>query len=211
MVTLLTYHTGDKSKEKIIEYSKEIANFLVSKNVKMIVIACGTASASAYDFLKNSLSIPVQNIIEPTAQTIADKEIGVIATKATIKSKAWETAILRYNPDAKITSIACPLLVPLIEEGFINNIATDLILKEYLNNFFNNGKLTISSLILGCTHYPILKDKIQALLGNNVNIINAGTYSAESTKRYLESNAQLNSQNEHGKIEFHTKLLNFEI
>lgn len=215
---------GDKSKEKIIEYSEEIVKFLIQKNVKMIVIACGTASAMAYEFLKEKYKeIPIKNIIEPTASIMEEEKIGVIATKTTIKSKAWEKAILKHHPFATITSVACPLLVPLIEEGFWNNAATDLVLKEYLNSFLDQkGISTISSLILGCTHYPILEDKIHAILGNSVKIINAGTYSAIDTMSDLQEHKMENKKNHQGTISFYSsddfetfkenaKLLDFNI
>ena len=112
---------GDKSKEKIIEFSKSIIEFLISKNVKMIIIACGTASAQAFDELNSNYNIPIKNIIDPVASSLNDKNIGIIATKGTIKSTAWENAILKHNPNANVTSIACPLFVPIVEEGFANS------------------------------------------------------------------------------------------
>lgn len=191
---------GDKSKEKIIEYSEEIVKFLLQKDVKMIVIACGTASAMAYDYLKEKYSgVPIINIIEPTAKEVREKEIGVIATKGTIKSKAWEKAIIKYHPETHITSVACPLLVPLIEEGFSNHSATNLILLEYLRSFKD-----ISSLILGCTHYPILKEQIQTILGNSINIINAGTYAAQETLKTLNSLHIENSIHHQGTLSFYS-------
>lgn len=200
---------GDKSKEKIIEYSEKIVDFLMNQEVKMIVIACGTASASAYEDLKEKYpNIPIKNIIEPTAKLLTDENIGVIATKTTIRSKAWENSILKYHPSAKIKSLACPLLVPLIEEGFTNHSATDLILKDYLRAFFEREdileKPSISSLILGCTHYPILKNQIQEILGNTVNVINVGTYSANDTDQFLKENHFQNSPSHSGKLEFYS-------
>ncbi|MBQ9280331.1 MAG: glutamate racemase [Clostridia bacterium] len=200
---------GDKSKEKIIEYAEEITKFLIKKEVKMIIIACGTASASAYHYLKEKYpNIPIKNIIEPTAKLVTDEHIGVIATKATIKSKAWEHSILKYNPTAKIKSIACPLLVPLIEEGFIDNPATDFILNDYLKIFLNDLDSSktpnISSLILGCTHYPILKSHIQNILSNSVNVINVGTCSANDTASFLQQNSLQNDINHQGMLEFHS-------
>ena len=166
----------------------------------MIVIACGTASASAYEYLKEKYgNIPIQNIIEPTAKIIKDDRIGVIATKATIKSDAWKNSILKYNPNAKIKSIACPLLVPLIEEGFTDNPATDFILNKYLSNFTDEN---ITSLVLGCTHYPILKNQIQKILGDSVRIINVGTYSACETFEFLKENNMLNDFVHKGSVEF---------
>lgn len=199
---------GDKSPEKIIEYSEEIVKFLISKNVKLIIIACGTASATAYDYLKSKYNIEIKNIIEPTAKAIQDKNIGIIATKATVKSGAWEQNILKYNPNAKVTSVACPLFVPLIEEGLISNPATDYIIKEYMKPFFyvdssSNQRLpNVSSLILGCTHYPILKEKLQNIIGPEINLVNAGHHSAIDTLNFLKASKIQNSNEHQGNIQF---------
>lgn len=190
---------GDKSKEKIIEYSKNIVDFLISKNVKIIIIACGTASAQAYEELKSCYDIPIKNIIEPVASSINDNNVGVIATKGTIKSSAWEKAILKYKPNTNVTSIACPLFVPIVEEGFADSQIADYAVKEYISIFKDTN---ITSLILGCTHYPILADKIKKEIGNNVNLINAGTLSAKDTKRYLENNNLRNDLNNVGTRDF---------
>ena len=190
---------GSKSEQTIIEYSKQIADFLISKDVKMIVIACGTASAIAYNTLKNFYNIPILNIITPTAQKLYAKSIGVIATKATIRNGAWEKEITKFSPNSQITSIACPLFVPIIEEGLANSKIADLAIAEYLSKFKN-----IDALILGCTHYPILKDKIEDTIGKNVEIINPGTYSAEYAKKFLEDTNSLNTSNTSGKIDFYS-------
>ena len=117
---------GSKSKETIIEFSKQIVNFLITQNVKMIIIACGTASACAYDVLKDIYSLPIKDIITPTAKIINDEEVGVIATKGTINSKSWENAIHAYSPNTNVTSIACPLFVPIVEEGLCNDEIANL-------------------------------------------------------------------------------------
>lgn len=192
---------GDKSKEKIIEFSENITKFLISQNVKMIVIACGTASAQAYETLQEKFDIPIKNIITPTAKSLKDTNIGVIATKGTIKSKAWENAILKYNKDAKITSLACPLFVPIVEEGFVNTKISEYAVNEYLSKF--NDK-NISSLILGCTHYPILENDIQKQIGSNVKLVNIGTLSAFDTKKYLEENQLQNDSKNKGKQTYYS-------
>lgn len=176
---------GDKSKEKIIEFSKNIVEFLISQNVKMIIIACGTASAQAFEALNNEYSIPIKNIITPTAQNIKDKNIGIIATKGTIKSGAWEKEIKKYNQNATLTSLACPLFVPIVEEGFAKSKIADYAIKEYISKFKDKN---ITSLILGCTHYPILSQKIQNEIGENIKLINPGVMSATDTQKYLKEN-----------------------
>lgn len=192
---------GSKSKDTILEFSKQIVNFLISKNVKMIIIACGTASACAFEALKDLYDIPIKSIIIPTARAIEDKNIGVIATKRTINSNAWENAIHHFHPDSKITSIACPLFVPLVEEGFSNTNVASLVAKDYLKNF--NGT-NISALILGCTHYPILEKTIKDVTQNSIKIINIGYYSALDTKEYLITNNLNNVSNSLSNIEYYS-------
>lgn len=194
---------GDKSPQKIIEYCDEIVKFLINKNVKMIVIACGTASATAYEYLKEKYDIEIRNIILPTAQSITDENVGVIATQATIKSNAWAKAINKYSPNANITSIACPLFVPIIENGLIENEGTPYFIQEYINKLEINQN-NISSIVLGCTHYPLLKEKIQNEVGNNVNLIDVGEYSAYNTLEYLSKNSLQNSSTHEGKIELYS-------
>ncbi len=191
---------GDKSPEKIIEYCEEIVKFLISKDVKMIIIACGTASATAYEYLKNKYDIEIRNIITPTASTLTDKNIGVIATKATIKSKAWKKAIHSFNPTANITSVACPLFVPIIEECLIENEGTSYFVKEYINKL-NIKSSNISSIVLGCTHYPLLKQQIQNEVGANVRLIDIGEISAKDSLNYLIANDLQNTPEHIGTIE----------
>lgn len=194
---------GDKSPEKIIEYCDEIVKFLINKNVKMIVIACGTASATAYEYLKNKYDIEIRNIIMPTAESIKEENIGVIATQATIKSNAWEKAIHTFSPNTKITSVACPLFVPIIENGLITNEGTPYFIQEYVRKL-SIQENKISSIVLGCTHYPLLKEKIQIEVGNNVQLIDIGEYSAKNTLEYLNQNNLSNATNNVGKIELYS-------
>lgn len=194
---------GDKSPEKIREYCESIVKFLIEKDVKMIVIACGTASANAYSYLKEHFDIEIKSIIEPTASSLKDSNIGVIATKATIRSNAWENAIKTFNPEANITSIACPLFVPLIEEGLIENHGTDYIIKEYMDKLdvvTNN----ITSVVMGCTHYPLLSSKLRATLPEDVKLINVGEISAQNTLNYLVTNNMQNDISHKGNIELHS-------
>ena len=194
---------GDKSPEKIREYCEAIVKFLIEKDVKMIVIACGTASANAYSYLKEHFDIEIKSIIEPTASSLKDSDIGVIATKATIRSNAWENAIKVFNPTANITSIACPLFVPLIEEGLIDNPGTDYIIKEYMDKLdVLNNKIT--SVVMGCTHYPLLANKLQAALPNEVKLINVGEISAQDTLNYLKENNMQNDLSHKGTIKLHS-------
>lgn len=180
---------GNKSKDTIIQYSRQIINFLISKNVKLIVIACGTASANAFEVLKNEFSIPIQTVIEPTAKHIQEKKIGVIATKSTISSHTWEEKIHFYNPRCEIYSKACPLFVPIVEENLVNSDIAKLSVSTYLKDFVT---WDVECLILGCTHYPLLMPAIQEFLPASIKVINISHAAVEETKQYLTNNNTLN-------------------
>ncbi len=182
---------GSKSKETIIEYSRQIIRFLISKNVKMIIIACGTASSLAFDTVKKEFDIPIINVITPTAKSIESSNIGVVATNATIKSNAWKKEILKNHPNVKITSKACPLFVPIVEEGLANTKIADSVIDLYLKDF---SKSKIDSLILGCTHYPILAKKINKYFQGKVNLININKACAKEALSSLKKKSQLNTQ-----------------
>lgn len=158
---------GSKAASTIRTFSLQIADFLIKRDVKMIVIACNTVSSICLDELQELYpDIPVIGIIRPAAEKVAascDKErrVGIIGTKATIKSKAYEKHINELMPDISIQSIACPTFVPLIEEGIIENEIMDLSIRYYMDHFINYHR--IDTLILGCTHYPLIRDNISRL------------------------------------------------
>jgi glutamate racemase len=158
---------GSKAVSTIRAFSMEIADFLVENDVKMIVIACNTVSATCLDALRERHpQIPVLGIISPAARAIAercgaDNHIGVIGTKATVRSEAYPRKILKYNPSLDIAQTACPALVPLIEEGIIQHEIMDLSLRYYLDQFISYN--SIDTLVLGCTHYPLIRKNIQKL------------------------------------------------
>ncbi len=181
---------GSKSKDTVIKYSKEIVNFLIEKNVKLIIIACGTASSLAYETLINEFSIPIINVITPTCKKLRSEKTGVIATKATINSKAWEKEIKKYHPNSEIFGKACPLFVPVVEEGLANTNIADDVIKLYLEEL---KKKEIDSLILGCTHYPILIDKIKKYMGNKIHVININENCAKEVKSFLTKKKLLNT------------------
>ncbi len=186
---------GSKSKESIIELTKSGIEFLISKGVKMVVIACGTATSQALDEVKNLYDIPIIGVITPTVnyiKQIQKKKIGVIATAGTIRSKGWENAILDEIEDADVQSIACPLLAPMVEEGWNDNKIAELAINEYLKPLKN-----IDAIILGCTHFPLLTRLIEKKVGKNVEVINIGEHVAKETKRMLEAKDEMadNDQN----------------
>ena len=184
---------GSKTKESIIELTKNGIEYLINKGVKLIVIACGTATSQALDSVKDLYNIPIIGVINPTVEyinKINKKNIGVIATSGTIRSKGWEKAILEKIPDAKVQSIACPLLAPMVEEGWNENKIATLAIKEYLKSFKK-----IEALILGCTHYPLLTKVIKKQVGKKVEIINIGNFVAIEAEKILKKYQLENTEN----------------
>lgn len=178
---------GDKSPETIIRYTIENSVFLMEQNIKVLVIACNTATAFAIQEIQAILNIPVIGVIEPGAEQAIrvsrNNNIAVLGTKGTILSKAYEKKILELNPAAKVISTACPLFVPLVEEGLHTHEATTLIVHEYLAPL----KLEkIDTLLLGCTHYPVLKETIQNYLGSGISIVDSASTCAEKVKGALK-------------------------
>lgn len=174
---------GNKSKEVILRYSREIANFLKGQDVKMIVIACNTASAFALKELQEELTIPVIGVIDAgskMAVSISDN-IGVIGTKGTVSSKAYYNAIKKLKIGANVYQKACPLFVPLIEEGLAEDVITLEIIKRYLNEMDD----MIDALVLGCTHYPLLTKSINKIVGDKIRLVNPAEETAKEVKETL--------------------------
>lgn len=174
---------GSKSKKTIIELCKKRIENLIDLDVKMIVIACGTATSQALDEMKKMFNIPIIGIIEPTVEYLKKekiKRIGVIATSGTIRSKGWQNEIEKNIENTKIENKACPLLAPMAEEGWTDNEIVKLTVHEYLKDFED-----IEALILGCTHYPLFKKLIVEELGENVKIINTGEMAADKIQQYI--------------------------
>ncbi len=193
---------GSKSKETIIRYAEHAASFLLKKQIKALVIACNTATAAALDFLREMALVPVIGVIEPGALAAAatgKKVIGVIGTNATIKSRAYETAIRRLVPDAQIISAACPLLVPLAEENFAAHPATRLILETYLAPFIS---AKVETLVLGCTHYPLLRTAVQEVVGQNVILVDSAATAASYLHDILQEKELLSAKESAGKLTF---------
>jgi len=186
---------GEKSKEAIIEYCIKITNFLLEQNCKAIVIACNSATANALIEIQNLISgkIPIIDVINPVAEKIAHEihsNVGVIATKATINSGLYKKSIHKFNKFIKVYEFATPLLVPAIEEGFKNHPITSSIINHYLSN----KKLkNIETLILGCTHYPLLMEEIKQYYGNKVRIVDSPKIVAAQLKMILEKYYLLNN------------------
>lgn len=178
---------GSKSKETIIRYSRQIIRFLESKGVKAIVVACNTASAFALEELLPEMRIPIIGVVKPgakvAAETTVNGRIGVIGTEGTIGSHIYTQIIHQHNPEVKVLGKACPLFVPLIEEGWLKDGITIEVAKRYLASFQKSG---IDTLILGCTHYPLLRSTIRGVMGNRVNLVNPAYETAQGLRRLLE-------------------------
>lgn len=188
---------GSKSKESIIDLTKKGMEFLINRDVKLIIIACGTATSQALEEIKGMYSIPIIGIINPTIDYLLEKynnsdekKIGIIATTGTIRSDGWQNNIKKSISDVQIKVKACPLLAPMAEEGWTDNEIAKLTIKEYLKSMND-----IDTLILGCTHYPLFENIIRNEVGQKVDIINTGDKIAKSLKKYLELNKIQSEEN----------------
>ncbi len=181
---------GNKSKETILKYTHSDINFLLSRDVKMIVIACGTASSAALPEIKEEFNIPIVGVVDAGAyqavRVTKNNKIGIIGTSATIKSGAYRKYINEHNPNIKTFEMACPLFVPLVENGHFNTPLTKLVADEYLKDIRNAG---VDTLILGCTHYPLLREAIAEYMGDGVTLISPGEEVAKYLKKRLDSNS----------------------
>lgn len=176
---------GNKSKETIVELAKKNIEFLIKKQVDLVVIACGTATSQAIEEVKRKYQIPIAGIIDPTILELQNqnlKSIGVIATTGTIRSNAWEKEIKKKMPQVEVINQACPLLAQMAEEGWISNKIAKYTIEEYLKVFHS---IPIQKLILGCTHYPLFTKLIQKELGEQVEIINTGKNVAKYLQKIL--------------------------
>ncbi len=177
---------GPKSAETVIRYSREITSFLENQGVKAVVVACNTATAHALSALREDYDLPIVGVIEPGSRAAAratrSGNVGVIGTQGTINSRAYERAIAAALPTAHIVARACPLFVPLVEEGWLETDATRLIASEYLGGFVD---AEVDTLVLGCTHYPLLKRAIGEVVGRQVRLIDSAEETAAQTAATL--------------------------
>jgi glutamate racemase len=177
---------GPKSPETVRRYVAEASAFLVSRGVKMVVLACNTATAHAYNALRGLLPVPSLGVIEPGARAAVEAtrtgRIGVIGTAGTIASGAYDLAVRRKLPDARVYAQPCPLFVPLVEEGWTDTEATRLVAEAYLHPL---REVDVDVLILGCTHYPLLADVIGDTLGQSIRLVDSGEETARDVQRIL--------------------------
>ncbi|KJR42866.1 glutamate racemase [Candidatus Magnetoovum chiemensis] len=178
---------GIRSPETVIKYSLENSSFLIDKGIKLLVIACNTASATCLDIIRKTFSIPIIGVIEPGARAAVRNsksgKIGVIGTETTIKSKAYRREIHKINNEIEIYEKCCPLFVPLVEEGWLNDNITELIAGRYLKDM---SETQMDSLVLGCTHYPLLKDVIRKVVDKNTLLVDSAIETAIMVKDMLD-------------------------
>jgi glutamate racemase len=183
---------GNKSKDTITRFSLEIASFLVRQHVKCVVVACNTASSHALDALRERCGVPVLGVIEPAARAAVRVSprgrIGVVGTLATVGSNAYADAIARITPRATVQQRACPLFVPLVEEGWLDHAVTRLVAEEYLAEI---KAADLDSLILGCTHYPMLAPMLQQYMGPTLKLVDSGAEAAHATAELLAAQGLL--------------------
>ena len=186
---------GSKSRETVIRYAIENTEFLLSHGAKIIVMACNTASSVATEILKEKYQVPVFEVITPAVElavsTSSRHQIGVIGTRGTINSGVYERLIKERLPDSNVFSNPCPLLVPLVEEGWFKRPETRMIVKKYLHPL---KVRQVDSLILGCTHYPLLKSIIQDKIGKKVKIIDSSVTVAEKIREFLIENPDVDDR-----------------
>ena len=186
---------GSKSKDTVTRFSRQIVNFLQTHNVKTIVVACNTASAYALEELEKEIDIPIIGVVKPGARVASEVtrngKIGVIATTATISSHIYNQYIEEINPEVTIYEKACPLFVPLVEEGLWVDPVTDEIARRYLTEMID---LDIDTLILGCTQYPLIRSTLGRVMGENVTLVNPAYETAIQLKALLQEKGLLNEQ-----------------
>ena len=179
---------GSKSKDIITKYSRQIIRFLLTENVKAIVIACNTASAFALDTMQKEFDIPIIGVLKPgakvAAKTTVNGRIGLIGTEGTIHSGMYAQFIKSIKPDVEVIGKPCPLFVPLVEEGMLHDTITDQVAETYLSTLKDKN---IDTLIMGCTHYPLLRSTIRRVMGESVNLVNPAYETAIELKKLLEN------------------------
>jgi glutamate racemase len=192
---------GPKSPETVQRYALELAHMLMQKNAKALVVACNTVSSVALPLLMRKFSVPVIGVIEPGAraalQATCNQHVGVIGTRATVRSGAYEKALRASDNNVRVSSRACPLLVPLIEEGLLDDDVTDRVIVRYLEPLLADG---IDTLVLGCTHYPLLSAAIARALGREITIVDSAANCAIAVQETLDNYSLRSPVTERGEL-----------
>ncbi|MDY0408602.1 glutamate racemase [Virgibacillus soli] len=196
---------GPRNAQEVLTFTWEMVEFLLTKNIKMLVVACNTATAFALESLQEKLTIPVIGVIQPGARAAINvtknNQVGVIGTEGTINSQAYVQALKQIKEEIQVQSLACPLFVPMVERGILNGEEAEEIVASTLQVFKTTQ---IDTLILGCTHYPLIKDTIQSTLGNKIHVISSSEETARETSLILEMNGLLQIEPATYKHEFYT-------
>jgi len=194
---------GTKSPETVVRFARQITSFLVSRDIKLLVVACNTASAVSLEALQAEFDIPIVGVIEPGAVQAAavtkSGKVGVIGTAGTIRSSAYTKAIKRINPDIEVVTAECPMFVPLAEEGWIDNDVARLTAEIYLKNLKASG---VDTLVLGCTHYPLLKGIISEVMGETVKLVDSAEETARVVREILAARGETRPDPERGNHHF---------
>lgn len=194
---------GTKSRESVIRFSRDNVNILLKHNVKIIVVACNTSTSWALNVLRREYKIPIIGVIEPGSRRAVEvsgkRRIGVIATPSTVNSGKYTQTILKMLPSAAVTARACPLLVPLVEEGWLDHKVTEQVAGEYLKPVREAG---VDTLILGCTHYPLLKPVLQKVMGKTVTLVDSAAETAREVRKLLEAQGLLRMSRRPPRHEF---------
>ena len=194
---------GSKSKKTILRFSEQIIRFLKTKEVKAIVIACNTASALALDAVRDEFDVPILGVVIPGARAAVEAtekgKVGVVGTEATVQSGMYTKVIQEMNPEIQVIEKACPLFVPLVEEGFKEHHITEEVIDFYLDSM---KKTDIDAMILGCTHYPLLRSKIRTYMGDKIQIVNPAYETAMDLRDLLKKLDLENDETEKGEEQY---------
>jgi glutamate racemase len=194
---------GTKSPETVVRFARQITSFLVSRDIKLLVVACNTASAVSLEALQAEFDIPIVGVIEPGASQAASVtrsgKVGVIGTAGTIRSSAYSKAIKRLNPDIEVITAECPMFVPLAEEGWVDNEVARLTAEIYLRDLKESG---VDTLVLGCTHYPLLKGIISEVMGDSVKLVDSAEETARVVREILAAKGATRPDKEVGNHHF---------
>lgn len=194
---------GPRPAAEIQKFSLEAVNFLLKKDIKLLVIACNTVTAVAFDYIVENINIPVIGVIEPGVRAVQNtkdiRKLGLIATKATVDSNAYQSRLKSQNSDLTVNAKACPMLVSIVEEGWADTEISKLVVQRYLENM---RKDSIDALILACTHFPVLRNQIEACV-EDVRIIDPAEETALELERVLKNNGILNEFDSDGEVEFY--------
>ncbi|OZU89795.1 glutamate racemase [Virgibacillus indicus] len=196
---------GPRSKAEVTKFTWEMVDFLQKKNIKMLVIACNTATAFTLNELKEKLDIPVIGVIQPGARAAIkftiNNHVGIIGTEGTIRSRAYTKALKKIKAEIDVNALACPLFVPMVEQGILSGERAKAVVEDSLEPMKNK---LIDTLILGCTHYPLLKETIQEAIGNHVTVISSSEETARETSTILEVHQIQNKEEDIPVHEFYT-------